>query len=190
MSTTLFAVGHGTLTSERFVAILQAAGIQHLVDVRTIPKSAHNPQFAREALAASLTAAGIDYRWEPRLGGLRRKPPGESPDVALRHPGFRNYAAHMRTPEFVAAGDELLALAASAPTAVMCSESVWWRCHRRMIADYVTLLRGATVLHLMHDGKVRPHAVTEGARIANDSLVYDAGGQLRLDAVAAPDGAP
>lgn len=123
-------------------------------------------------MASWLPAGGVGYRWEQRLGGRRPNPP-DSPDVALRNVSFRGYAAWMRTPEFGEALTQVLA--SPARTAVMCSESVWWRCHRRMVADAAVLLRDAEVLHLMPDGRLSPHAPTDGVRVAGDALVYDAG---------------
>lgn len=177
----LYSVGHGTLESERFIALLRDGGVRRIVDVRSIPKSRHNPQFVRETLEAALRDAEIEYSWEPRLGGRCPKPREGSPDVALRHPSFRNYATHMRSVEFHAARDELLVAAAQETTAMMCSESLWWRCHRRMIADHVVLVCALSVLHLMHDGRIVPHAITIGARRNDGDLVYDiVGGQPPL----------
>jgi uncharacterized protein (DUF488 family) len=176
----LLTVGHGTLPAEAFVALLRDAGIVLLVDVRTIPKSRHNPQFVRETLAETLTEAGIVYAWEPRLGGLRGKPKGSSPDVSLRNDSFRNYAAHMRTQPFRDALSELLARAAREMTTVMCSESLWWRCHRRMIADHAALIDGAHVLHLMHDRKLVEHVPTAGVRADGEDLIYDVTDQPAL----------
>jgi uncharacterized protein (DUF488 family) len=122
-------------------------------------------------MAEWVPASGVAYRWEPRLGGFRRAAP-DSPNTALRHAAFRGYADYMRTPEFVAALDGVLAGATDRPTAVMCSESVWWRCHRRLIADAAALLRDVEVLHLMHDGSLRPHAPTDGVRRDGDLLLY------------------
>ena len=109
-------------------------------------------------------AAAAAYRWEPRLGGFRKTRAG-SPNVALRHPSFRGYADYMETDEFARALAQLLADAADAQTAVMCSESLWWRCHRRLIADAAQLLHGVPVRHLMHDGSLRPHQQTAGVRV-------------------------
>ncbi len=146
-----------------------------LVDVRSAPGSRHNPDSAREAMAHWLPEAGIGYQWEPRLGGWRRAPKGsgESPDVGLRVESFRSYAGYMRTPEFAAAVDDLLVTAAAEQVAIMCAETVWWRCHRRMIADYLTLVRGVGVRHLMHDGKLRQHRPIPEARVAGEVLIYD-----------------
>ncbi|MGH3561165.1 MAG: DUF488 family protein [Mycobacterium sp.] len=153
-------------------SLLRGAGVQQLVDVRTAPGSRHNPDSRREAMATWLPEAGIGYRWEPQLGGWRRVK-GESPDSGLRNESFRSYAGYMRTPEFRTATDELLVAAAEQQVAVMCAETVWWRCHRKMIADYLTLVRAVEVRHLMHDGKLRPHRPTAEARVDGDVLVYD-----------------
>lgn len=170
----LHTVGHGTASEEDFVALLRGAGIDRVVDVRTAPGSKRHPHFRREALERWLPDAGIAYRWEPALGGFR-KPAKSSPNVALRHPAFRGYADHICTPEFASALDGVLRDADGAPTAVMCSESVWWRCHRRLLSDAASILRGAEVLHLMHDARLVPHLHTEGVRREHDLLVYDGG---------------
>lgn len=128
----------------------------------------------RAALEGWLPAWGVAYRWERRLGGFRRARP-DSPHTALRNASFRGYADHLATDAFGEALATLLAGAADEPTAVMCSEAVWWRCHRRMIADAAALLHGAEVVHLMHDGRHAPHRPTEGVRRDGDRLVYDAG---------------
>lgn len=146
--------------------------------MRTAPGSRRNPDSAREAMARWLPDADIGYRWEPRLGGWRRPPTNradspDGPDSGLRNESFRSYAAHMRSPEFRVAIDELLLTAAEQQVAVMCAETVWWRCHRKLIADYLTLARAIEVLHLMHDGKLRPHRPTAEARVDGEVLVYD-----------------
>lgn len=169
---TVFTFGHGTADAAEITALLRGAGVQRLVDVRTAPGSRHNPETARDAMALWLPDAGIDYQWEPRLGGWRRVK-GESPDVGLRNESFRSYAGYMRTPEFRGAVDELLATAAEQQIAVMCAETVWWRCHRKLIADYLTLARAVDVRHLMHDGKLREHRPTAEARVDGDVLIYD-----------------
>lgn len=160
----LVTVGHGTLPQEAFAALLAETAIDRLTDVRTYPASRRNPQFRREAMAHWLPASGVHYRWEPRLGG-RRRPVEDSPHVGLRDAGFRGYAEHMQTEEFKGALDELLAETSGATTAIMCAESVWWRCHRRLIADAAMLLHDVAVLHLFHDGRLTPHVPTEAARV-------------------------
>ncbi len=175
----LLTLGHGTLDGEQLVDLLDGAGVALVLDVRSFPASRRHPQFAREQLEQYLPAGGIAYRWDRRLGGFR-KPSPDSPNTALRNPAFRGYADHMDTPEFTAALDALLADAAARPAAVMCSESLWWRCHRRLLADAATLLHGTDVRHLGHDGSLTAHRLTDGVRrAAADRLVYDAG-QPRL----------
>lgn len=171
----IHTVGHGTLAAEDFVALLRAAGIAEIVDVRSFPGSRRNPQFGKEAMATWLPEAGIDYRWEPRLGGRRRKVTENSRHAAWRHEAFRSYADWMETDEFRAGLAELLASrrADGAGTAVMCSESVWWRCHRRLISDHLVLVEGVPVLHLMHDGRLTPHPPLAEARVEEGDVVYD-----------------
>ena len=171
-STKLLTVGHGTATADELGERLRAAGVTLLVDVRIAPGSRRSPQFARDQLAGWLPVYGVSYRWERRLGGFR-KLSGHSPDVELHNASFRGYAAWMRGEAFRAAMAELLSEAARERTAVMCSESVWWRCHRRLIADFATLVGGVDVVHLMPDGSRRPHQPTRGVRVAGDALVYD-----------------
>lgn len=170
----LYTVGHGTASANELAALLRGAGVASLVDVRTVPKSSRHPQFWREELERWIPElAGSTYEWKRDLGGFRRSVP-ESPNFALRHPSFRGYADYMDTEPFRKALHEVLEHAAQAQTAVMCSESVWWRCHRRLISDAAQLLCGFEVLHLMHDGKLRPHVPTPGARVAGpDLLRYD-----------------
>ncbi len=186
----LFSVGHGTIGADDLVALLHDAGIGLVIDVRSFPGSRRHPHFAREALEGSLPAGGIGYRWDRRLGGFR-KPRPDSPNVGLRHPSFRGYADHMESPEFAAALAAVLDDVAAGPAAVMCSESLWWRCHRRLLADAATLLGGAEVLHLGHDGRLSPHRLTDGVRLAGpDRIVYDAGQERLGDASEWADGSP
>ena len=171
----LLTYGHGTDSAERTAEILAGAGVSALVDIRTAPGSRHHPQFARAALEEWLPAAGIGYRWEKRLGGCRQ-PSADNPDVAWREDMFRGYAEHMRSAGFVEAIDAVLAEAEEHQVAVMCSESLWWRCHRRLVADFVTLACGTQVRHLMHDGRTDAHRLSPGVRLRDDGLlVYDAG---------------
>jgi uncharacterized protein (DUF488 family) len=176
----LLTYGHGIDSAERTVATLAGAGVASLVDIRTAPGSRRHPQFARAAMEEWLPAAGIAYRWEKRLGGFRR-PSAGNPDVAWREDMFRGYAEHMRSPDFLDAIGAVLAEAGqpgerSGQVAVMCSESLWWRCHRRLAADFASAARGVEVRHLMHDGRVEPHRLSPGLRLRDDGLlVYDAG---------------
>jgi uncharacterized protein (DUF488 family) len=166
----LLTFGHGPDDRERLAARLTAAGVDRLVDVRRFPASRNNPDVAREALETWLPEAGISYRWDERLGGRRQLPKGEPvEDAWWTVAQFAAYAAHSRTPEFTAALDEVLA--GTATTAVMCSESVWWRCHRRLIADVAVLVRGVPVSHLMPDGRLTPHRPSEGA-VVSDGAVH------------------
>jgi uncharacterized protein (DUF488 family) len=168
----LLTVGHGPDDRNRLGARLSGAGITSLVDVRRFPGSRNNPDVRREELAGWLPAAGIAYRWEERLGGRRRLPPDEPvADAWWTVAQFAAYAAHTRTPEFRAALDALLDEAAAATVAVMCSESVWWRCHRRLIADVAVLGRAVPVDHLMPDGRLAAHRPSAGAVVGADGEV-------------------
>jgi uncharacterized protein (DUF488 family) len=168
----LLTVGHGPDDRDRLGARLSGAGITSLVDVRRFPGSRNNPDVRREELAVWLPAAGIDYRWEERLGGRRRLPPDEPvADAWWTVTQFAAYAAHTRTPEFRAALDALLDEAGAATVAVMCSESVWWRCHRRLIADVAVLGRAVPVDHLMPDGRLAAHRPSAGAVVGADGDV-------------------
>ena len=173
-------IGHGTLPEEEFVALVQATGVTDVVDVRSFPGSRRNPQYGSEEMARWLPDAGVGYAWMRSLGG-RRRPVPDSKHVALRHPAFRAYADHMETAPFVAGVDELLALGDG--QAVMCSESVWWRCHRRLLADHLELVRGVDVVHIMHDGRLTPHPPTDGVRAVDDRLIYDVGATPPLPGV-------
>ncbi|MEU1050088.1 DUF488 domain-containing protein [Streptomyces sp. NPDC005897] len=169
----LVTFGHGTAGRAELAGLLRSAGVTRVVDVRTAPGSRRDPDLLRDRLAEWTPEEGLGYRWERRLGGFR-KPAPDSPDVVWRNASFRAYAGHTRSPEFVAAMDELLAGAAHERTAVMCGETVWWRCHRRLIADFAVLARDTPADHLMHDGRLTAHSPTPGARLRSDGLlVYD-----------------
>jgi uncharacterized protein (DUF488 family) len=168
----LLTFGHGPDDRVRLGDRLTAAGIEELVDVRRFPGSRSNPDVGRDVLAAWLPGRGVGYHWEARLGGRRRLPAGEPvADGWWTVAQFAAYAAHTRTPEFAAALDEVLAAAQGRRVAVMCSESVWWRCHRRLIADVVVLGRSQPVEHLMPDGRLSPHRPAEGAVLDPDGAV-------------------
>jgi uncharacterized protein (DUF488 family) len=173
----LLTFGHGTATAGQMTDLLHGAGVTVLVDVRIAPGSRRHPHVARAELERWLPEAGISYRWDKRLGGFR-KPGPDSPDVAWREEMFRGYAAHMRTADFSAAVDEVLT--AADPTAVMCAESLWWRCHRRMIADFVSAARDVPVRHLLHDGRLEEHRLSPGLRRRDDGLLVYDGGQPPL----------
>ena len=167
---TIWTIGHSTRSGEEFSEILLAHEIKVLVDVRSFPGSRRYPQFNREALAASLASVGIEYKHEPRLGG-RRKPRADSHNTAWKNASFRAYADHMETEEFRRGVEELLEVAASERTAVMCAEAVWWRCHRSLIADYLKA-EGHTVLHIVDKNKTKEHPFTSAARIVKGKLSY------------------
>ncbi|MFG3696710.1 DUF488 family protein [Micromonospora sp. NPDC047620] len=171
----LLTVGHGAADRARLGELLAGAGIALVVDVRRFPASRTNPDVRREELARWLPVAGIDYRWEQRLGGRRHTRAGAAePDSWWTVAAFRAYAAYTRTVDFRAALDAVLADAAARTTAVMCSESVWWRCHRRLVADVAALGRGVPVVHLMPDGRLTPHRPAVGARrLDGGDLVWD-----------------
>jgi uncharacterized protein (DUF488 family) len=172
----LLTVGHGTLDRAALSALLTAAATDLLVDIRRFPGSRHNPDVGTDALAQWLPEAGIGYQWDERLGGRRRRDRTEDPDADgwWRVEAFRAYAAHTRTPEFLAALDDLCGqVAAHGTTVIMCSEAVWWRCHRRLVADAALLLGDADVAHLAHSGRVTPHEPSAGARVVDGLLRYD-----------------
>lgn len=167
---TVWTVGHSTRSLPEFLAILERYGIEAVADVRRFPGSRRQPQYRGPALEAALRAAGIDYIAIPALGG-RRRPAPESPNSAWRHPAFRGYADYLQGDGFAAGLSELLMAAWGLRTAVMCAEVLWWRCHRRMIADVLVSL-GARVVHIM-DGRTAPtHALAPPARVVRGVLTY------------------
>jgi uncharacterized protein (DUF488 family) len=174
----LFTIGHGADDSSTLRDRLVAAGILSLVDVRRFPGSRRNPDVHVDALSEWVPGAGIEYRWEERLGGRRSLPPGRPViDSWWRVESFQAYAAYTRTDEFAGGMAELLESTKHARTAVMCSENVWWRCHRRLIADVATLVHGLDVQHLMPDGRLIGHEPAEGARLVDDyHVVWDGDG--------------
>jgi uncharacterized protein (DUF488 family) len=167
----VYSVGHGTASREELLARLAQGGVRSLVDIRPAPGSRRHPHLGRDQLTQWLPHAGIAYRWEPRLGGFR-KPAADSRDVVWQNDSFRGYAGHLRTPEAREALAGLVSEARESATAFMCSETVWWRCHRRLVADALELLHDLRVGHLMPD-RVSRHRVTDGARVDGDALVYD-----------------
>jgi uncharacterized protein (DUF488 family) len=157
----VYTVGHSRRTADELVAILRAAGVRHLVDVRTVPRSRRHPQFERDALAKTLSGCGLTYRHEQALGGFRRPRPG-SPNGGWEHEAFQGYADHMADADFAAALERLRQEASARATSVMCAEAQWWRCHRRLIADALTV-RGWQVLHLGLGAKPVTHELTRFA---------------------------
>lgn len=173
---TIYTIGHSTRPAVELVALLDGHGVRKLLDVRTIPRSRHNPQFNADALAATLAAAGIGYVHMPSLGGLRRPKP-DSVNAGWRNVSFRGYADYMQTPAFAAAIDELIAIGRAQPAALMCAEAVPWRCHRSLIADAL-LVRGVPALEIVSATRATPHALTPFARVAGTAITYPAEGAL------------
>ena len=176
----IYTIGHSTRRIEDFLAMLQAAGIACIADVRRFPRSRRHPHFNGDALAKSLAAAGILYRHFEALGGRRGKAPeGPSPHTLWREEPFRNYADYAGTEEFRVALDALEAAASERPVAIMCAEAVWWRCHRRIIADYL-IARGDEVVHILDREKLEPATLTPGAAPLPDGTVLYAGNEPLL----------
>ncbi|HYF72977.1 MAG TPA: DUF488 domain-containing protein [Nocardioides sp.] len=171
----LVTFGHGTAGPDELTALVRGAGIAQVVDVRRFPGSRRDPGLSSEAMGSWFPDAGVDYLWEPRLGGRRRIPAGQDATVDgwWRVAAFRAYAAHMRTDEFREGLEVLLGCLDRAPTAIMCSESLWWRCHRRLVSDAVLLLHGIPVNHLAHDGRLTEHVPPPSAAVAAGQLHYD-----------------
>lgn len=169
---TLWTIGHSTREWEVFVAMLREAGIEVLVDVRRFAGSRRNPQFSPLAMAPALADAGIEYLPMPEFGG-RRKPRPDSPNGAWRVAAFRAYADYMAEPAFALARERLMGMAGECRVALMCAEAVWWRCHRRLIADDFTA-RGWTVCHLMAPGRSEEHVLNPDARLVGGVLQYPA----------------
>jgi uncharacterized protein (DUF488 family) len=171
----IFTIGHSTRTIPEFADICRSAGVQLVVDVRTVPRSRTNPQYNLDVFPGELAEWQIGATRIAELGGLRSRAHDIPPDVngLWRNQSFHNYADYALSAEFEGGLEELIALADERPTAVMCSEAVWWRCHRRIIADYL-LARGREVFHLMGVGKITPATLTPGAQPKDGHLVYPA----------------
>ena len=172
----LFTIGHSTHPIETFLGLVAAHRITLLADVRSYPSSRRWPQFNQAELQRALETAGIAYQWARSLGGRRTSKRTDSPHHAWEHPAFRSYADYTETPEFETGLQELMTVAREVPTAVMCSEGLWWRCHRRIISDHLTT-RGWKVVHVMPDGKLVTHVLPEFASVIDDRIVYDGGQQ-------------
>jgi len=166
----VYTIGHSTRPIADFVSLLQAHAVARVIDVRKIPQSRRHPQFGKEQLAAALARAEIDYRHLPELGGLRR-PRRDSINTAWQNDSFRGYADYMQTPEFAAAIDDCLKLAAERPSAVMCAEAVPWRCHRRLIADAL-VARGVEVMDIIDANRPTPHQLSPWARVDGVRVSY------------------
>jgi uncharacterized protein (DUF488 family) len=166
----VFTVGHSTLPIERFTALLAAYGIERLADVRTVPRSRHNPQFNADALAESLRVAGIEYVPMQALGGLRR-PQKDSINGGWRNTNFRGYADYMQTDAFEDALETLIELSREKRVAIMCAEAVPWRCHRSLVADALSA-RGIPVVEILSESNFRPHKVTPFAHVEGERVTY------------------
>ena len=165
----LWSIGHSTHGLDELVDLLSEHGIGALVDIRTVPKSRRHPHFRSDALALSLPERGIAYTHMPRLGGFRR-PRADSPNAGWRNESFRGYADYAMTEEFAAGLAELRRIAEAERTAMMCSEALWWRCHRRLVADRL-VVAGATVLHIGADGRAAEHELMPIARVSGDGQI-------------------
>lgn len=175
MGITLWSVGHSTHSLAGFLDVLAPHGIEIVADIRRYPGSRRHPHFAEPALRSELPGYGLQYEWLPELGG-RRTGKGSGPPAAAsgwRHPAFRAYAAHLKSDEFAAGVEALVTLARRGRTAMMCSEVLWWRCHRRLIAD-VLVARGARVVHIFSAEKSEPHVLRPPARLIDGRLEYPA----------------
>jgi len=176
---TIATIGHGTRDRAEIVAMLTAAGIRTVVDVRQFPGSRRTPQFTAGPFAAALAGAGIGYVHLVGLGGRRRADPA-SPHTALRIAALRAFADHLTTDAFVADYARLREIAIGSPTAILCSERLWWRCHRRIVADRLTV-DGWTVTHLLTPKKREPHRMWGTARVVDGQLIYDQAGATNVD---------
>jgi uncharacterized protein (DUF488 family) len=173
-------IGHSNRTIEEFIGLLKQNGIACVLDIRTVPKSRHNPQFGQDILPESLSAAGIGYRHLAGLGGLRR-PHKDSPNAGWRNTSFRGYADYMQTDEFAQNVDAVAALARTTRCVLMCAEAVPWRCHRSLVADAL-LLRDIPVEHIIGPQKRRPHTLTPFARVEGGHITYPPGEEQKEEA--------
>jgi uncharacterized protein (DUF488 family) len=168
---TIWTVGHSTRTFEGFLLLLKDFDIELLADIRTFPGSKRYPHFNKEHLSKALLPEGIQYQHFPELGGRRKAKP-DSQNTAWRHASFKGYADHMETEEFTSGIERLTREAARHRTAYMCSEAVWWRCHRSLVSDYLKV-RGWNVIHILDVGKGEEHPYTSPAKVVQGKLFYD-----------------
>lgn len=172
MDNSFYTIGHSTRSIEAFIDLLQVVDVKLVIDIRTIPKSRTNPQYNADTLAEHLADAGIKYTQIEALGGLRKKSRETSPDVNgfWRNQSFHNYADYALTDDFQTGLQQLITLGSEQTCTVMCAEAVWWRCHRRIVADNL-LARGKQVFHLMAKDKADPAKLTEGAKVTDEGFV-------------------
>lgn len=176
--TKIFTIGHSTRTLDEFIALLREFKIEVLVDIRRFPGSRRLPHFNRESLEKSIPAAGIEYIWLEDLGGRRSGPDlAKSQNPGLRHPAFRNYADYMQTEQFQKTVERLIQIATEKTTAIMCAEKLFWKCHRRLLSDYL-IAHGAAVEHIMESGRLQPHKLSYDAVINPDGNVIYPSNQL------------
>jgi uncharacterized protein (DUF488 family) len=166
----IWTIGHSTRPLDQFLELLAQHGVQAIADVRRFPGSRRQPQFGQDALRSALVAHGLVYHWFPALGG-RRRPRAGSPNTAWRNASFQGYADHIESDEFAGGLSELLALAARLRTTLMCAELLWWRCHRALIADVLSV-RGIAVVHIQDEKHAIPHRYTSAAHIVHGRLTY------------------
>ena len=174
----LYTIGHSTHPIDKFISLLTVHRIELVADVRSFPGSRRWPQFNRESLAQTLEASAIDYLWMKALGGRRHGKRDDSPHTAWTVAAFRSYADYADTAEFDAGLAELIAIASRRRVAIMCSEGLWWRCHRRIISDHMTIRRW-NVEHIMPDGKLSRHALADFASLRAGRIIYDGGSIIR-----------
>ena len=180
----IYTIGHSTRPLDEFISMLQAHSISMLIDVRTVPRSARNPQFNRESLPEDLAKQAIQYEHFPALGGLR-KPRPQSVNSGWKNESFRGYADYMQTAEFARAIERLIQQANDAHVCIMCAEAVPWRCHRSLIADAL-MARGIRAIHIMSVKAAQPHKLTSFARVRGERVTYPAEG-LHFDEEASGD---
>ena len=178
-SPVVMTIGHSTRTLEEFIGLLKAHGPTRVVDVRTVPRSRHNPQFNKTSLPRALKNAGLHYVHLPQLGGLRHAKI-DSPNVGWRNASFRGYADYMQTPEFARSLEELIQLTHQEPIVLMCAEAVPWRCHRSLIADAL-LVRGIRTEDIMSASRRQVHALTPFAKVCGTTITYPAENAERID---------
>lgn len=176
---TFYTIGHSNRSLDDFLALLAAHAIAGVTDVRAFPTSRRWPHFTRDPLATALQGAGIAYDWLPALGGRRERARQDSPHTAWTVDAFRNYADYAETAEFAAGLEELLAAAAQRRTAFMCAEALYWQCHRRLIADHLSV-SGHRVLHIQTAAKAVEHQLPGFARVVDGRIIYDRGTQLQM----------